>query len=140
MSSFLPSRRGSLRVETTVPTMRARSIEFYAIGKAFVNQKPIAAKMIVRLCAEPRRFAASRWLLRGYHRGLADGQHILERLMRPRDDVDSDQFAHAASGGSAGIGGRFHGRHIAANHCGDVAGTDLLPADERDLGRLHHRV
>ena len=60
--------------------------------------------------------------------------------MGPRDDVHGDQFAHAARGGSAGIGGRFHGSHIAADHRGDVAGTYLLPADERDLGRFHHRV
>src|SRR5207253_1072751 len=42
--------------------------------------------------------------------------------------------------GGAGIGSGANRRHIAANHGGDVARPDLLPAHQVDLGGLHHRV
>ena len=151
--SFLPSRRGSLRVETTVPTMRARIIvatvhafrpqektesrnESIAATPASLQQRaPIAPRMVRP--REPR--AAAAFTVRRPRR-LADGQHVLERLMRPRDDVHGDQFADAPRRGGAGVGGGFHGGHVAAHHRGDIARADFFPADERDLGRLDHRV
>ena len=57
-----------------------------------------------------------------------------------RNDVDRDELAHPARRRSAGVGGRLHGRDVAAHDGGHVAGADLLPADERDLCRLDHRV
>ena len=75
-----------------------------------------------------------------YLRGLADGEHVLEVRVRARDDVHGDQLAHAARGGGAGVGGGLDRGHVAAHQRRDVAGADLLVADERDLGRLHHGV
>src|SRR5579871_1359146 len=90
MRSFLPSSRGSLRVATTVPTTRARIME----------------------C--PVRLACVRGL------GFADGQHVFQALVGPRDYVDGNQLAYTAGGGGAG--------------------ADLLPAHERHLRGLYHSI
>src|SRR5579871_2284647 len=110
MRSFLPSSRGSLRVATTVPTTRARIME----------------------C--PVRLACVRGL------GFADGQHVFQALVGPRDYVDGNQLAYTAGGGGAGIGGGPHGGHIATYQGGHVAGADLLPAHERHLRGLYHSI
>src|ERR1039458_8533965 len=112
MRSFLPSRRGSLRVATTVPTTRARIMKIPSV----------------------------RLLSGGLRLNLADGEDILQALMGAGDDVDGDEFADTPGGGGAGIGGGAHGRDIPANHGGDVAGSNLLPADEVDLSGFHHGV
>jgi hypothetical protein len=39
-----------------------------------------------------------------------------------------------------GVGGGFDRRDVAAHDRRDVAGADLLPADERHLGGLDHRI
>src|SRR5438874_5778536 len=57
-----------------------------------------------------------------------------------RDDVDADELADAAGGGGAGVGRGFHRSDIASDDRGHQAGIDFLPADEHDVGRLHHRV
>src|ERR1035438_3093944 len=63
MSSFLPSRRGSFRVATTVPTTRAR------------------------IMMAPARLLGGALRLR-----LADGQNVFQAGMRPRDHVHRDQL------------------------------------------------
>ena len=60
--------------------------------------------------------------------------------MRTRDHVHGNQFADPAGGGGAGVGGGLDGSDVAANDGGDVAGADLLPAHQRDLGSLYHGV
>ena len=60
--------------------------------------------------------------------------------MRARDDVHRHELADAPRRRGAGVGRGFHGRDVAAHDRGHVAGADLLPADQRDLGGLHHRV
>jgi hypothetical protein len=54
--------------------------------------------------------------------------------------VDANQLADAPRGGGAGVGRRLHRSDVAADDRGDEAGVDLLPADEDDVGGLHHRV
>src|SRR5262245_43997343 len=71
---------------------------------------------------------------------LADGQHVLERRVRTRDDVDGDDFADAGGRRLAGFGRRAHRRDVAADDRGDIAAADLLVADQLHLGGLHHRV
>ena len=83
------------------------------------------------------RFLATYGLADG---GLADRQRVLEVGVRARDDVHRHQLADAARRGGAGVGGRLHGRDVAAHDGGDVAGADLLPADQRDLRGLDHGV
>src|SRR5579863_9521153 len=87
MSSFLPSRRGSFRVATTVHTTRARIMT-----------------TLVRLLAGALCL------------GLADWQYVFQALVRARDDVHRDEFAHAARGGGPGIGGGTNRRNIPADH------------------------
>ena len=60
--------------------------------------------------------------------------------MRTRDDVHRDELADAARRRGTGIGRSLHGRDVAADDRGHVAGADFLPADQRDLRGLHHRV
>src|ERR1035438_8494100 len=106
-SSVLPSRRGSFRVATTVPTTRARII-----------------------CRSGFRLLAVGGL------GLADRQHVFQTLVRTRDHVDRDQLAHAPGRGGTGIGGRAARGDVAAHHRGNVARADFLPADQVYLGGL----
>src|SRR5215471_11047498 len=85
ISSFLPSRRGSLRVATTVPTTRANILSF-------------------------RRLLAGVLRLR-----LADGQNVFQALMRARNDVYRDQLADAPRSRGSGVGGGAHCRHVSAH-------------------------
>src|SRR3972149_11434542 len=93
-SSFLPSRRGSLRVATTVPTTRASCIDNSN------GQDPAASRWAERASLAPDPRLAGDQL-----GGLADGQHVFQRRMRARDNVHGNQLAHPASGGGAGGGG-----------------------------------
>ncbi len=54
--------------------------------------------------------------------------------------MDGDELAHAAGGGSPGVGGGLDGADVAANHDGDVGGADLNLADVLDAGGLDHGV
>jgi len=105
MSSLKPSKRGSFRVATTVPTTRARIM------------KPLAPATCRRSALRP-----------------ADRQHVFQALVRARDDMHRDEFAHASRRGGAGIGGRANRRHVAAHHRGHVARSDFFPADQVYLG------
>src|SRR5919199_389181 len=67
-------------------------------------------------------------------------EHALDLAVRARDDVDADQLAHAPRRGRARVRGRLDRAHVAAHEDGDVAGADVLLADESDVGRLDHRV
>src|SRR5437762_1119331 len=89
MSSFLPSRRGSFRVATTVPTTRARIMA--ALSPAI-----------------------------GLRLRLADRQNVFQALVRARDDMHRNQLSNPARRRRPGIGGRAHGRHVAAHHRGYV--------------------
>src|SRR5579871_1006957 len=109
--SFLPSRRGSFLVATTVPTTRARIMT-----------------ALVRLLSGALGLR------------FADRQNVFQALVRTRDHMHRNEFSHAARCGSSGICRGADGRDVAANHCGDVTGSDLLPADQVYLCRLHHRV
>ena len=60
MSSFLPSRRGSLRVETTVPTMRARIIQFSKSKSACDSKTESGEDDSAFVRASTVRFAALR--------------------------------------------------------------------------------
>ena len=60
--------------------------------------------------------------------------------MRTGYHVNGDQLTDPPGGGCAGIGCRFDGADIAADEHGDVAGTDVLGADERDICRFDHGV
>src|SRR5688572_2380287 len=71
---------------------------------------------------------------------LADGQHVLERRVRARDDVHGDDLADARGGGLAGLGRGPHGCDVAPDDRGDVAAADLLVADQLHLGGLDHGV
>src|SRR5262245_43248026 len=66
--------------------------------------------------------------------GLADRQHVLEGGVRPRDDMDGDDFADARRGGLAGFGRGPDGGDVTAHDRGHVPAADLLVADEADLG------
>src|SRR5262249_15686653 len=106
-SSLLLTMRGSFRVATTVPTMRARIIP----GEGG---------------------------LRVDGSGLADWQRVLEIRVRPRNHVNREELTHPSCRGGAGVGGRFHSSDVAPHYGRDVTGADLFPADQRDLGGLHH--
>src|SRR5215207_1925774 len=69
-----------------------------------------------------------------------DGQRFVHAAVRARDDVDADEFADTARGGGAGVGGGLDGGDVAADDGRDEARADLLVADQRDVGGLHHRV
>jgi hypothetical protein len=60
--------------------------------------------------------------------------------VRARNHVNRNELAHPAGGGSAGVGCSLDGADIAANQNGDVAGPDVLGADERDICRLDHGI
>src|SRR3972149_3507744 len=91
--SFFPSRRGSLRVATTVPTTRARSISETPTPAAQWPGHRAQRERVSRLAADQLG-------------GLAEGQHVFQRRVRPRNDVHGDQLAPAARGGGAGGRGR----------------------------------
>ena len=54
--------------------------------------------------------------------------------------MHADELPDAARRGGAGVGCRFHRSDIAAHDRRHEAGVHLLPADEDDVGGLHHRV
>src|SRR6266511_915640 len=60
--------------------------------------------------------------------------------VRARDDMHRDQLAHPPRGGGAGVRGRFDSAYVAANEDGHVARSDVLLADQLDIGGLDHRV
>ena len=67
-------------------------------------------------------------------------QHALDFGVRPRNDVHGDQLADAPRGGRAGIGRGLDRADVAAREHRDVAGADVLLADEHDVGGFDHRV
>src|SRR5215207_6707748 len=69
-----------------------------------------------------------------------DGQGLVDAAVRARDDVDADELADAAGGGGAGVRGGLDRGDVAADDGRDEARADLLVADQRDVGGLHHRV
>src|SRR5215216_1648894 len=69
-----------------------------------------------------------------------DWQGLVHAAVRARDDVDADEFADTAGGGGAGVRGGLDGGDVAADDGRDEARADLLVADQRDVGGLHHRV
>jgi hypothetical protein len=54
--------------------------------------------------------------------------------------VDRYQLADTARRGRPGIGRRLHGRDVTADNRRHIAGANLLPADQRHLRGLDHRV
>src|SRR6478672_3175280 len=71
---------------------------------------------------------------------LADRQGVLKVGVGPRDDVHGHELTDAPRGCGTGVGGSLHRGHVAAHDRGHVTGTDLFPADQRDLGGLDHGV
>jgi hypothetical protein len=71
---------------------------------------------------------------------FADGQHVFEIGVRPRDYMDRDELAHTARGGRAGIGRGLDRGHVAAHDGRHVAGADLLPPHEADLRGFDHGI
>src|SRR5688572_5959800 len=57
-----------------------------------------------------------------------------------RNDVHRDELSDPARGSRSGVGCRLHGAHVPAHEHRDVAGTDVLLANEDDVRRLHHRI
>ena len=57
-----------------------------------------------------------------------------------RNDVNADEFAHAAGRQRTRFGGGFHGADISADEDGDVAVQEIFFADENDIGGFHHGV
>ena len=60
--------------------------------------------------------------------------------MGPRNDVHRHQLSDAPRRRGTGVSGGLHRTDVAAHHHGDIAGADVLLADEHDVGRLHHGV
>ncbi len=60
--------------------------------------------------------------------------------MRPWNDVHGNELTHTARSGSAGIGRRLHGAHIAANEHRHVSGTDVFRSDEGHICGFDHRI
>ena len=65
-----------------------------------------------------------------YDRRYPFGQDPFDFGVRPGDDVHGDEFAHAPRGRGTGVGGGLHRADIAAHQDGDVAGADVLGADQ----------
>ena len=56
------------------------------------------------------------------------------------DDVDGNHFAHLGSCSCACIGCSFDCADIAADHCGDQAGTDFDLTNQNHIGSFHHGI
>ncbi len=69
-----------------------------------------------------------------------DGEFPLEVVGGIGDDVHGHEFADAPGGGGARVGRGFHGPDVATHDCRDEPLVDLFPADEHDVGGLHHCV
>ena len=123
----------SLRVATTVPTTLPRFISF--------NPRPADGRgdASCQATARPTRQRSSRYFLAALA-PRPSGSTSSTPVVRARDDVDGDHFAHAAGGEAAGVGGGLHRGHVAADDRRDVAAAGLLEADEFDLGGFDHRV
>ena len=63
-------------------------------------------------------------------------QDPLDFGVRPRNDVHRHELADAARGGGAGVGRGLDRADVAADHHGDVAGADVLLADQTTLAAL----
>src|SRR5262249_39084097 len=68
------------------------------------------------------------------------GKNLLHFLMRPWDNMNADQLAHAPRRRGARVGGGFHRAHIAAHGNGDEARADVLFPYQNHIGRFHHGV
>jgi hypothetical protein len=73
-------------------------------------------------------------------RGWRAWEDLLDLGVGPRDDVDRDEFAHAARRGRTSVGGRLDGTDVAADHHGHVGRPDVLLGDQLDVGGLDHGV
>ena len=73
-------------------------------------------------------------------RATASGVFFRLRACGRGNDVHRHELANAAGSRGTGIGRGLHGAHVATHHHGDVARTDVLFANEHDVGRFHHRV
>ncbi len=60
--------------------------------------------------------------------------------MGPGDHVHRDELADFPGRRRARVRGGLHGRDVAANDGRDLGSAYLLPADQRNLGGLYHRV
>jgi hypothetical protein len=68
------------------------------------------------------------------------GQHAFDFGVRPRDHMNTDQFANSTRGGSAGIGGRFHGANVSTHEHGHITRADVFFAKQLHVGGFDHRV
>ena len=60
--------------------------------------------------------------------------------MRPRNDVDADQFPHPAGGGRTGVGCRLDGAHIATHGDANQPCAHEFLALQDHVRRLHHGI
>src|SRR5580692_7628376 len=85
-------------------------------------------------------FPKSSILLLYSRRRAATRQNLFDVLVRSRDHVHGDQFAHAPGRGGARIGRGLHRAHVSPYHDRDISRADIFLADQDDVCRLHHRV
>ena len=82
------------------------------------------------------------FLLPGLHRCPAGDPlaQASEVLMRARDDLDGDDFAHLGGGLGPGVDGRFHRSHVAAEENRHEPAADRFVAGHGDACRLEGGV
>src|SRR5918993_1957584 len=68
------------------------------------------------------------------------GQDAFDFGVGAGDDVDADEFPDSSGGGGPGVGRGLDRPHVAAHEDRDVAGADVLLAQELYVGGFDHRV
>ena len=74
------------------------------------------------------------WFLGGWR------QHDTQVVVRTWNHLDADDFANAARGVCAGVGGRFDGRHVSRHKGRYQATADFVPAEKLHVRGLQHGV
>src|SRR5262245_15006591 len=112
----------------------------YHCKKTPVSGKPHARGRSVWLGRVWKEDKLEAWPTSLLARFKGDWQAFVNGRVGAWDNMNADQLADATCSSGPGIGCRFDRGYVAANYRGNKAGANLFIANQRNIGRLDHRV